>query len=57
MGFINDANSQIPSILHDGEYQELTSFDDLMPRMLYDPRLPVGASRQDARPANWFTSR
>ena len=51
LGLPNDSPSARPSIFNDNdEFALLTRQDELMLRMLYDPRLRPGMSLSDARP-------
>jgi hypothetical protein len=51
MGLANDSPSARPSIFNDDdEFALLTRHDELLLRMLYDPRLRIGMSAAEARP-------
>ncbi|WP_461308661.1 DUF2927 domain-containing protein, partial [Albidovulum sp.] len=51
LGLVNDSPRARPSIFNDNEeFALLTVQDELMLRMLYDPRLTVGMSLAEARP-------
>ncbi|MCY4335775.1 MAG: DUF2927 domain-containing protein [Litoreibacter sp.] len=51
MGLVNDSPRARPSIFNDDdEFAYLTSHDELLLKILYDPRLPLGATPQQARP-------
>ncbi len=51
MGLANDSPSARPSIFNDDdEFALLTRHDELLLQMLYDPRLKVGMSADQARP-------
>ena len=51
LGLPNDGNEVKPSIFNDDEeYALLTYHDELLLRMLYDPRLEVGMSWSEAEP-------
>lgn len=51
LGLANDSLSARPSIFNDDdEFALLTSHDELLLRMLYDPRLSIGETAEDARP-------
>jgi hypothetical protein len=51
MGLANDSRSARPSIFNDDEeFALLTRHDEILLRMLYDPRLQPGMSRGDALP-------
>ena len=52
LGLINDSPAARPSIFNDDdEFALLTSHDELLLRMLYDPRMPLGAGPEEARSA------
>lgn len=49
MGLPNDSNAVKPSIFNDrSRYFELTDHDQLMLKMLYDPRITPGMAREEA---------
>lgn len=51
LGLRNDSPRARPSIFNDDdEFALLTSFDEKLLQMLYDPRLTTGMSAEDARP-------
>ena len=51
LGLVNDSNTARPSIFNDDEeFALLTFHDELMLRILYDPRLVQGMMAEDARP-------
>ncbi len=51
MGLANDSPAARPSIFNDDdEFALLTRHDELLLRMLYDPRLTPGMSAEEARP-------
>ncbi|UWQ50942.1 DUF2927 domain-containing protein [Leisingera caerulea] len=51
LGLRNDSPRARPSIFNDDdEFALLTSFDEKLLQMLYDPRLKTGMSAEDARP-------
>ena len=51
LGLANDSPAARPSIFNDDEeFALLTGQDELMLRMLYDPRLRIGMSAEEARP-------
>ena len=51
LGLANDSPSARPSIFNDDEeFALLTRHDELLLKMLYDPRLRVGMSAEQARP-------
>ncbi len=51
LGLANDSPSARPSIFNDDEeFALLTPMDELMLKMLYDPRLSVGMTEAEARP-------
>ncbi len=51
LGLRNDSAAARPSIFNDDqEFALLTSQDELLLKMLYDPRLPAGITLQEARP-------
>ena len=51
MGLANDSPSARPSIFNDDdEFALLTRHDELLLRMLYDPRLKIGMTADQARP-------
>jgi hypothetical protein len=51
LGLRNDSPRARPSIFNDDdEFALLTSFDEKLLQMLYDPRLQTGMSAEDARP-------
>ena len=51
LGLANDAPEARPSIFNDDEeFGLLTRHDELLLRMLYDPRLRVGMTAEEARP-------
>ncbi|WP_424978432.1 DUF2927 domain-containing protein [Leisingera sp. S232] len=51
LGLRNDSPRARPSIFNDDdEFALLTSFDEKLLQMLYDPRLKVGMSAEEARP-------
>ncbi|MEM6408449.1 MAG: DUF2927 domain-containing protein [Pseudomonadota bacterium] len=51
LGLVNDSPRARPSIFNDDdEFAYLTSHDELLLKILYDPRLPLGAPPQNARP-------
>lgn len=51
LGLANDSPDARPSIFNDDEeFAYLTRHDELLLRMLYDPRLRVGMSEAEARP-------
>ncbi|UWQ81292.1 DUF2927 domain-containing protein [Leisingera sp. S132] len=51
LGLRNDSPRARPSIFNDDdEFALLTSFDEKLLQMLYDPRLKVGMSLEEARP-------
>ncbi len=51
LGLRNDSPKARPSIFNDDdEFARLTSHDELLLKMLYDPRLAPGMSTDDARP-------
>ncbi len=51
LGLANDSPQARPSIFNDDdEFALLTSQDELLLKMLYDPRLSQGMSAQDAAP-------
>ena len=51
MGLANDSPAARPSIFNDDEeFALLTRHDELLLKMLYDPRLRVGMSEAEARP-------
>lgn len=52
LGLPNDSPAARPSIFNDDdEFALLTTHDELLLRMLYDPRLPPGMTADQARPA------
>ena len=52
LGFMKGSEGSIPSILSGSQQvSEFTSFDDLMLRLMYDPRLRPGMTRREARAA------
>ncbi|MFN0113668.1 MAG: DUF2927 domain-containing protein [Paracoccaceae bacterium] len=51
LGLVNDSPSARPSIFNDDEeFALLTRQDEMLLRMLYDPRLKLGMTPDDARP-------
>ncbi|NNK77345.1 MAG: DUF2927 domain-containing protein [Litoreibacter sp.] len=51
LGLSNDSPAARPSIFNDDdEFALLTRHDELLLKMLYDPRLPLGGSPAEARP-------
>jgi hypothetical protein len=51
MGLANDSPRARPSIFNDDEeFGFLTRQDEMLLKLLYDPRLHVGMSARDARP-------
>lgn len=51
LGLINDSPAARPSIFNDdNEFALLTSHDELLLKMLYDPRLPLGGTPAETRP-------
>lgn len=51
MGLMNDSDQARPSIFNDDdEFAYLTSHDEKLLQMLYDPRLNIGMSATEARP-------
>ena len=51
MGLVNDSPNARPSIFNDDdEFAFLTSHDEKLLQMLYDPRLMIGMSAEGARP-------
>ena len=49
MGLPNDSNDVYPSIFNDkGRLDDLSEQDVLLLRLLYDPRMKAGMSRDDA---------
>ncbi|WP_235899829.1 DUF2927 domain-containing protein [Tritonibacter aquimaris] len=51
LGLRNDSPRARPSIFNDDdEFARLTSHDEMLLKMLYDPRLKPGMSTEDARP-------
>lgn len=51
LGLLNDSPRARPSIFNDDdEFAYLTSQDELLLKMLYDPRLRTGMSAEEARP-------
>ena len=51
MGLVNDSPNARPSIFNDDdEFAFLTSHDEKLLQMLYDPRLKIGMSADEARP-------
>lgn len=51
MGLANDSRTARPSIFNDDEeFALLTRHDEILLRMLYDPRLTVGMTRSEALP-------
>ncbi|WP_083483472.1 DUF2927 domain-containing protein [Litoreibacter arenae] len=51
LGLSNDSPAARPSIFNDDdEFALLTRHDELLLQILYDPRLPLGAGPQQARP-------
>lgn len=51
LGLANDSASARPSIFNDDdEFALLTQQDELLLRLLYDPRLPLGITAEAARP-------
>ncbi len=51
LGLLNDTPRARPSIFNDDdEFAYLTSHDELLLKMLYDPRLRTGMSAEEARP-------
>lgn len=51
LGLSNDSDRARPSIFNDdNEFALLTRHDELLLRMLYDPRLPLGVTPGEARP-------
>lgn len=51
MGLPNDSPEARPSLFNDGlEFAFLTEHDEILLRMLYDPRLKPGMSAEEARP-------
>ena len=51
MGLVNDSPTARPSIFNDDEeFALLTRQDEMMLRMLYDPRLRPGMTEAEARP-------
>jgi len=51
LGLSNDSPAARPSIFNDDdEFALLTRHDELLLEILYDPRLPLGAGPQEARP-------
>lgn len=51
MGLANDSPAARPSIFNDDdEFALLTGHDELLLKMLYDPRLRIGMNAAEARP-------
>ena len=51
MGLANDSPAARPSVFNDDEeFALLTRHDELLLRMLYDPRLRPGMTEAEARP-------
>ena len=51
LGLPNDSPTARPSIFNDDdEFALLTSHDELLLKMLYDPRLKAGMTADEARP-------
>ena len=51
LGLANDSPRARPSIFNDDdEFALLTTHDEMLLKMLYDPRLRIGMSAEDARP-------
>ncbi len=51
LGLLNDDPRAIPSIFNDdGVYQSLTSHDELLLQVLYDPRIQPGMTRRNVVP-------
>lgn len=51
MGLLNDSRYARPSIFNDDdEFAYLTSHDEKLLQMLYDPRLKIGMTAEEARP-------
>ena len=51
MGLANDSPSARPSIFNDDdEFALLTTHDELLLKMLYDPRLKAGMTLPEAKP-------
>ena len=51
MGLINDSPAARPSIFNDDdEFALLTNHDEMLLKMLYDPRLKRGMTLEQARP-------
>uniref|UniRef100_UPI0035139E9E DUF2927 domain-containing protein n=1 Tax=Cognatishimia sp. TaxID=2211648 RepID=UPI0035139E9E len=51
LGIVNDSPFARPSIFNDDdEFALLTSHDEALLNMLYDPRLRIGMSASEARP-------
>lgn len=51
LGLANDSPQARPSIFNDDdEFALLTTHDEMLLRMLYDPRLTIGMSAEEARP-------
>ena len=54
LGLANDDQNARPSIFNDDEeFALLTSHDELLLKILYDPRLQPGMSAEEARPIVW----
>jgi hypothetical protein len=54
LGLANDDQNARPSIFNDDEeFALLTSHDELLLKILYDPRLQPGMSADEARPIVW----
>ena len=58
LGLTNDSPKARPSIFNDDdEFALLTSQDELLLKMLYDPRLKPGMTLEQARPVMWVIAR
>jgi hypothetical protein len=58
LGLANDSNSARPSIFNDDdEFALLTTHDELLLRMLYDPRLQPGMTAENAAPITRIIAR
>ncbi len=58
LGLTNDSPRARPSIFNDDEeFALLTTHDEMLLGMLYDPRLAIGMSAEDARPVLYILAR
>ena len=58
LGLTNDSRDARPSIFNDDdEFALLTEHDELLLKMLYDPRLDIGMSAEDAAPVTRLIAR